>query len=171
MLVARRPYTGLGSTAPALQLPRVGSNISVESSLTDPVHPPLTRSICNNEALKYRICTRYLLSDPPCSRHVTGAGVVPSPNVETWEILQPSLNTVHDHCGVSAITPRDHHSVHVRVRDGTGVSVMKNVTNLIIKPLSNSAFSTYSASCLSEKTPGSCVPSGLIRVDVLLLSS
>ena len=50
MFVALRLSMGLGSVAPALQLPRLGSNISVESifdpSLRD-TPPPLTRNICN----------------------------------------------------------------------------------------------------------------------------
>ena len=58
--------------------------------------------------------------------------MVPSPNVETREILLPSLVTVHGHCGEGVKTTRDHHSVSVGVRDGAGVAVINNVTNLII---------------------------------------
>ena len=58
--------------------------------------------------------------------------MVVSPYVETREILLPSLDTVHGHCGVGLKTTRDHHSVRVGVRDGTGIAVINNVTNLII---------------------------------------
>ena len=61
MLAALGPYVGLGSAAPALQLPRLGSNISVESSKSDPVVPPLTRRICNDKVLNiYRFYKIYL---------------------------------------------------------------------------------------------------------------
>ena len=50
MLAAFMLYMGWGSAAPALQLPRLGSKISVESKLLPcPVDPPLTRRICNNK--------------------------------------------------------------------------------------------------------------------------
>ena len=55
-----------------------------------------------------------------------------SPDVETWEILSPSLVTVHGHCGEGVVTTRDHHSVRVGVRYGTGIAVINNVTKLII---------------------------------------
>ena len=65
-----------------------------------------------------------------CSRHKAGAGMAPSPNVETWEILLPSLDIVYGHCGVGVITPRDHHSVCVGIRDDTGRAVI--ITNFIL---------------------------------------
>ena len=54
------------------------------------------------------------------SRDVAGAGVPLSPNVQTREILSPSLDIVHGHCGEGVQTTRDHHGVRVGVRDGAG---------------------------------------------------
>ena len=92
-----------------------------------------------------------------------------SPNVETREVLLPSPDTVHGHCGEAVtVTTHDHHSVRVGVRDGAGITVRNNVTNLIMYSLLT-ALNTYRASCLRGK-PGSCVPSGVTRVVVLLTS-
>ena len=171
MLVALRPLLGLGSAAPALQLPSLGSKISVESKLlSDPSKPPLTRRICNDRVLnKYRFYKSYLsktyLTHSLFYRHIACAGVVVSPGVETWEILLPSMDTVHGHCSEGVATTGDHHCVSVRVRDGTGFTVINNVTNLIILTINLTAFRTYYVEFLSGK-PGSWVPSGVIRVVV-----
>ena len=69
------------------------------------------------------ICKK-LITHSLSARHVAGAGVFVSLYGETREILLPSLDTVHGHCGVGAITPCDHHSVRVRVRDGAGIAVI-----------------------------------------------
>ena len=129
---------GLGSAAPALQLARIGSYISVESSWSDPVQPPVTRRICNNEVVSFDLdklihCTKYVLkfTHSLSSSHVAGAGVGPSPGVETREILLPSLFTVHGHYVEVIVTTRDHHCVSVRIRDGTGRAVINNFTNSI----------------------------------------
>ena len=82
-----------------------------------------------------------------------------SSNVETREILLPSLDIVYGHSGAGARTTRDDHCVSVR--DSAGMAVI----NLIITSLH---FNTYRVSYLSWK-PGSWVPSGLIRVVVLSL--
>ena len=59
--------------------------------------------------------------------------MVPSPSVEAREILFPSLDTVHGHCGEGVHTTRNYHCVSVGVRDGTAPpAVVDNVTNLII---------------------------------------
>ena len=47
--------------------------------------------------------------------------------VETREILLPSLDTVHGHCGQGVFTTRDHYGVSVWVRDGTGPAVINTV--------------------------------------------
>ena len=63
MVVTCSFLLGLGSAAPAFQNPRLGSNISVESSrlLDLCVKPPLTNRICNDKVLKrYKFYNRYL---------------------------------------------------------------------------------------------------------------
>ena len=57
-----------------------------------------------------------------------------SPSDEGREVVQPSLLPVPDHSVPGAVTPRDHHCVSVGVRDGTGIAVINNDTNLIITP-------------------------------------
>ena len=52
--------------------------------------------------------------------------------VDTREILLPTLDIVHGHCGVGVNTTGDHHSVRVGVRDGAGLAAKNNVTLLII---------------------------------------
>ena len=54
-----------------------------------------------------------------------------SPSDEILEVLQPSLLPVPDHSVHGAVTPRDHHCVSVGVRDGAGIAVKNDVTNLI----------------------------------------
>ena len=89
---------------------------------------------------------------------------------ETREVLQPSLLPVPDHgvqdVIVSVYTTRYNHCVSNRVRDGAGKAVIKNVINLMII----SPDLTYCVSYLSPK-PGSWLASGVIKVDVLQLSS
>ena len=69
----------------------------------------------------------FVISHPISSRLVAGAGMVKSLVMETREILLPSLDTVHGDCGAGELTPRDHHCVSVRVRDGAGFAV----TNIV----------------------------------------
>ena len=56
MVAALIERMGLGSTAPMTQLPWFGSKSSVESKDSYPVHPPITRRICN--------ITAYIPHDP-----------------------------------------------------------------------------------------------------------
>ena len=57
------------------------------------------------------------------------------PSDERREILQPSLLPVPDNSGHGEITTSDHYCVSYGVRDGTGVAVINNVTNIIITSL------------------------------------
>ena len=86
-----------------------------------------------------------------------------SPGVETWEILLPSLYSVHGHLSFGPATTCDYHCVSVRVRDATGFTVISKLN------INLTAFNTYLVSYFSIK-PGSWVPSGVIRVVVVLLS-
>ena len=92
-----------------------------------------------------------------------------SSNVETREILLPSLDIVYGHSGAGARTPRDDHCVSVR--DSAGMAVINNINigiAVIYLIRTSMHFNTYRVSYLSWK-PGSWVPSGLIRVVVLSL--
>lgn len=57
--------------------------------------------------------------------------VVP-PSYEGRKVLQPSLLTVPGHSVQGVPTPRDHHCASDGVRYGTAISVIYNVTNMII---------------------------------------
>ena len=58
-----------------------------------------------------------------------------SPCDEVGEVLQPSLLPVSDHSAVGVATPCDHNCVRYGVRDGTVVTVISNVINLILTSL------------------------------------
>ena len=57
------------------------------------------------------------------------------PSDERREILQPSLLPIPDNSSLGLITTRDHYCVSNRVSDGTGITVINNVTNIIITSL------------------------------------
>ena len=50
--------------------------------------------------------------------------MVPSPNVERWEILLPSQGTVDRHLGLGVLTPRHYHYVSDGVRDGACITLI-----------------------------------------------
>ena len=87
--------------------------------------------------------------------------VVP-PSYEGREVLQPSVLTIPGHSVRGVPTPRYHHCASDGVSYGTAVSVIYNVTNLII------TLNTYKVLYLSGK-PISWVPLGLIRVVELMV--
>ena len=55
MLIAFSPLMGWGSLAPKAQLPSEGSNISVESRISAPSHPPATKKIWQQNWMKFKI--------------------------------------------------------------------------------------------------------------------
>ena len=50
---------------------------------------------------------------------------------ETREVLQPSLLSIPGHTGAVEETPNDQYCVSNGVRDGAGLAVINNVTNII----------------------------------------
>ena len=54
---------------------------------------------------------------------------------ERREILQPSLLPVPGHSGPGKETTSDHYCVSNGIRDGTGLAVIINVTNIMITSL------------------------------------
>ena len=87
--------------------------------------------------------------------------MITSLNVETREILLPSLYTVHGHIGVE--TTRDHHCVRVGVRNGAGRALINKLIIIL------TAFNTYPVILYFNRKPGSWVLSGLIRVVVFMV--
>ena len=57
--------------------------------------------------------------------------MVPPPSYETREVLQPSLLSIPGHTGAVEETSNDQYCVSNGVRDGAGLAVINNVTNII----------------------------------------
>lgn len=50
---------------------------------------------------------------------------------ERWEVLKPSLLPIPGHIGAAEETPSDQYCVSNGVRNGAGLAVINNITNII----------------------------------------